>query len=81
MSSVDKKSLGVASATLSTMRLTGQMFSLGVAMLLIALYMGHVQVTPKYFPQFIQSLQVAFVVFTLLCFGGIFASLARGQSH
>jgi len=81
MSSVDKKSLGVASATLSTMRLTGQMFSLGVAMLLIALYMGHVQVTPEYFPQFIQSLQVAFVVFTLLCFGGIFASLARGKSR
>jgi len=81
MSSVDKKSLGVASATLATMRLTGQMFSLGIAMLLISLFMGRVQVTPEVYPQYVQSLQMAFAVFTALCIGGIFASMARGKTH
>ena len=81
MSSVDKKSLGVASATLATMRLTGQMFSLGIAMLLISLFMGRVQVTPDVYPQYILSLQTALAIFTALCIGGIFASMARGKTH
>jgi MFS family permease len=81
MSSVDKKSLGVASATLATMRLTGQMFSLGIAMLLISLFMGHAQVTPEVYPQYILSLQTALAVFTALCIGGIFASMARGKAQ
>ncbi|MFA5079664.1 MAG: MFS transporter [Dehalococcoidia bacterium] len=81
MSSVDRKALGVASATLATMRLTGQMFSLGIAMLLISLFMGRVQVTPEVYPQYVQSLQTAFAIFTALCIGGIFASMARGKAH
>jgi len=81
MSSVDKKSLGVASATLATMRLTGQMFSLGIAMLLISLFMGRVEVSPEVYPQYISSLQSAFAIFTALCIGGIFASMARGKAH
>ena len=81
MSSVDKKSLGVASATLATMRLTGQMFSLGIAMLLISLFMGRVQVTPDVYPQYIRSLQTALAIFTALCIGGIFASMARGKTR
>jgi MFS family permease len=81
MSSVDKRTLSVASATLGTMRLTGQMFSMGIAMLIIALVMGRVSITPQFYPQFLLSLRYAFMVFTLLCFGGIFASLARGRSR
>ena len=81
MSSVDRKSLGVASATLATMRLTGQMFSLGIAMLLISLFMGRVQVTPEVYPQYIRSLQTALAIFTALCIGGIFASMARGKTR
>ncbi|MCX5996491.1 MAG: MFS transporter [Chloroflexi bacterium] len=81
MSSVDKKALGVASATLATMRLTGQMFSLGIAMLLISLLVGRVQVTPEVYPQFILSLQIALAIFTALCIGGIFASMARGKTR
>jgi len=79
MSSVDNRFYGVASATLGTMRLTGQMLSLGTAMLLFALYMGRVQITAEYFPLFLRSVQTAFIIFTALCCGGIFASLARGR--
>ena len=81
MSSVDNNALGVASATLATMRLTGQMFSLGIAMLLISLLVGRVQVTPEVHPQFILSLQIALAIFTALCIGGIFASMARGKTR
>lgn len=52
MSSVDKRFYGVASGTLGTMRLTGQMLSLGVAMLVFAVYLGRVQITPEYYPLF-----------------------------
>jgi MFS family permease len=79
MSSVDNKSLAIASATLATMRLIGQMMSMGIAMLIIAVIMGHVQIVPEFYPQLMTSVRVAFIVFTLLCFGGIFASLSRGS--
>jgi EmrB/QacA subfamily drug resistance transporter len=79
MSSVEKKYYGIASGTLGTMRLTGQMLSMGVAMLLFAIYIGRVQITPEFFPLFLVSVNVAFTIFTILCFIGIFASLKRGK--
>ncbi|MCK4224426.1 MAG: MFS transporter [candidate division Zixibacteria bacterium] len=79
MSSVQKRYYGVAAATLGTMRLTGQMFSMGIAMLVFALYIGRVQITPENYPLFLRSVKCAFIIFTALCFGGIFASLARGK--
>jgi MFS family permease len=79
MSSVDRKFYGVASGMLGTMRLTGQAFSLGMAMLLFALYIGRVQITPEYYPFFLKSMRTAFIVMGALCFVGIFASIARGK--
>ncbi len=79
MSSVDKKSFGVASATLATMRQIGMMLSMGITMLLFALYIGRGEITPETHDLFLKSAKVAFTVFACLCFGGIFASLARGK--
>ncbi len=79
MSSVEKRFYGIASATLATMRLVGQMLSMGVAMLLFTLYVGRVQITPEYYPLFLTSIKTAFIIFAVLCFFGIFASLARGR--
>lgn len=79
MSSVEKRFYGVASATLGTMRLTGQVLSMGIAMLIFAVYIGKVQITPEYYGPFLRSTQTAFIIFAVLCFGGIFASLARGK--
>lgn len=79
MSSVDKKYFGVASGTLGTMRLTGQMLSMGIATLIFAVYIGRVQITPEQYPLFLKSTQVAFLVSGLLCLAGILASLARGR--
>ena len=79
MSSVEKRFYGVAAGTLGTMRLVGQMLSMGIAMLLFAVIIGRVEITPEYYPLFMTSVRVAFIVFTVLCFAGVFASLARGR--
>jgi EmrB/QacA subfamily drug resistance transporter len=79
MSSAPKTAYGVASATLATMRQVGMVFSMGVAMLMFTLYMGRVQITTEYYPLFQESMKTSFIIFAILCFGGIFASLARGK--
>ena len=79
MGSVERRFYGVASATVGTMRLVGMMFSMGIAMLVFALYIGRVQITPEYYPFFLKGMKIAVIVFAVLSFAGIFASLARGK--
>jgi len=79
MSSAPRNAYGVASATLATMRQVGMVFSMGVAMLMFALYIGRVQITPEHYLLFLESMKISFTIFAILCFGGIFASLARGK--
>ncbi|NLW91088.1 MAG: MFS transporter [Syntrophomonadaceae bacterium] len=81
MSSVDKRFYGVASGTLSTMRLTGQMMSMGIVTMIISLYVGSMQISPASFAHFLQANRVSFIVFALLCTLGVIASLARGKVH
>jgi hypothetical protein len=63
------------------MRLLGQMFSMGIAMMIFAIVTGPVEITPEYFPQFILSLHYAFILFTLFCIVGIFTSFVRGKNN
>jgi EmrB/QacA subfamily drug resistance transporter len=79
MSSVEPRHYGVGSATLGTMRLVGQVSSMSFVMMVFSLYLGKVEITPQYYPQFLSSVRVAFAVFSALCILGIFASLARGK--
>jgi EmrB/QacA subfamily drug resistance transporter len=79
MSSVGKRDYGVASATLGTMRLTGQMLSMGITMMIFSLVIGRVKIDAGNYLGFLQSERIALGIFTVLCFGGIFASLARGR--
>jgi EmrB/QacA subfamily drug resistance transporter len=79
MSSVDKRLYGVASATLGTMRMTGQMLSMGLIMLILTLKIGQARLTPEVYGGFMEAFRLGFGIFTALCFGGIFASLARGR--
>lgn len=80
MGSVDKRSYGVASATLATVRLVGQMLSMGAASLVLALFVGHEAVGPERAPEFVAGMRTAFALYALLCVAGVFASLARGRS-
>ena len=79
MSAAPKTAYGVASAMLATMRQVGMVLSMGIAMLMFALYVGRVQIAPEYYSLFQQSMKTSFIIFAILCFGGIFASLARGK--
>lgn len=79
MSSVEKRFYGVASATLATMRLTGQMFSLGIATMVLGLFLGNAPINPQTIPAFLKAMRILFYLFAALCFGGVFASLARGN--
>ncbi|MCX8021129.1 MAG: hypothetical protein N2747_11620, partial [Chitinophagaceae bacterium] len=79
MSSVTKEYYGVASATIGTMRLTGQMLSLGIVMLCFSIFMGKTKISVEIYPEFLKSLQVIFIIFSVMCVIGIFAFLARGK--
>jgi MFS family permease len=80
MGSVQRKFYGVASATVSTMRLIGQTLSIGIATLIFALIIGRVQITPEQYPALLSSIHISFIVFTILCFLGIFVSLRKGNN-
>jgi MFS family permease len=80
MGSVEKRFYGVASGMNGTMRLLGQMLSMGIAMMIFAIFVGPVEITPEYYPQFVLSLHYAFILFTVLCVIGIFTALVRGKN-
>jgi hypothetical protein len=67
----------VASATVSTMRLLGQTFGMGIILLIFAIYIGAVQFTPQNYPELLTSIQVTFSLSVILSIIAIIASLAR----
>jgi len=79
MSAVDKRFYGIASGSVGTMRLLGQMFSMGIATLIFALFIGRAQITPEYYPALITSVKAAFIIFSGLCTIGIYFSFSRGR--
>jgi EmrB/QacA subfamily drug resistance transporter len=81
MSSIAPKYYGIGSAISNTMRQIGQMFSMGVSMIVMSVFIGKVVITPEYYPALVTSMRTAFIIFAILCFGGIFASLSRGKVH
>ena len=81
MGCVERRCYGIAAGTVATMRMIGQMFSMGIAMLLVAVFVGRVQITPSQHAGLLPAMRVAFGVFAVLCLGGVYASLARGRLH
>jgi len=79
MSSVENRHFGVASSMLGTMRLLGQVFSMGIAMMAFALYIGAVEIAPQHYLMLLKSITAIFTIFGFLCIGGVFASLTRGR--
>jgi len=81
MSSVKQRFYGLASASIATMRQVGMSFSMGIAMLLFAIYIGRVEITPEYYSSFLITTRIAIIIFTDLCSTCIIASLARGSTR
>ena len=80
MGSVEKKDLGLASATLATMRMIGQMLSMGLALVLLSLILGKAAVAPETSDFFLTAQRWGFGLSALLCALGVLASLARGPA-
>lgn len=80
MGSVERRFYGVASAMVSTMRLLGQTFSMGLALMVFAIFIGNMQITPLVYPELLNSIHTVFIICTILCFIGIFAALTRQKS-
>lgn len=81
MSSVENSYLGIASATVATMRVTGQMFSMGIAALIIHTFIGEAKIVQQNLGLFVSSIQIIFIVFTFLCAFGVAASLAGRKKN
>ena len=79
LSSVDRKYLGAASGTVATMRVIGQMFSMGIVTLVFALMLGPVQFSPEQHGPLLASINASFIAASALCFIGVYFSLKRGN--
>jgi EmrB/QacA subfamily drug resistance transporter len=79
MSAVEKKFYGIASGTVATMRLLGQMTSMATAMVIFAIFIGREQISPSNYDSFLKSVRVSFAIFASLCTLGIFFSIFRGE--
>lgn len=78
MGSVEKRYIGLASGTVATMRLVGQMLSMGIATMVINIFIGSGTINPSNYKQFILSAGTTFAIFVALSILGVWASLARG---
>lgn len=81
MGSVEKRYIGLASGTVATMRLVGQMLSMGIATMVIHVFIGTGTINASNHKQFILSASVTFAIFVALSVLGVWASLARGGKN
>jgi len=79
MSSVDKRDFGLASGIVATMRLLGQMLSMAVATVVLALIVGREVITPENYHLFLRSMHTVFTISALLCLTGVYFSWFRGS--
>lgn len=79
MSSVEKKQLGTASGTASTMRIIGQMVSMTIVMLIFSGKFNGAQIAQVANGLFVGTGQFAYLVFSAMCFAGVFFSYTRGD--
>jgi MFS family permease len=80
MSSVEKRYYGIASGTVGTMRLIGQLISMGVVMLIFSLIIGQVEITEQNHQEFIDSARLSFLIFAILGLFGTILSAMRIQN-
>ena len=80
MASVEQRAYGVAAATLATMRLVGQMLSMGLAGLALGLVVGRGSTVAARPEAFIAAMRLTFALFSVMCVFGTLASLARGRT-
>ncbi|MBI5615152.1 MAG: MFS transporter [Gammaproteobacteria bacterium] len=81
MSTIKPNQYGVAGGAVATMRVLGQLCSMGLVATAFALTIGPVEITPETYPALSKALQLSFTVAAALCVPAMFCSLARGKLH
>ncbi|MSQ67831.1 MAG: MFS transporter [Gammaproteobacteria bacterium] len=79
MSSIATGQQGSASGAVATMRVLGQLCSMGLVAMAFSLTLGVAQITPETYLQLERALSLSFRLAALLCVPCVFFSLARGR--
>ncbi|MBF0207998.1 MAG: MFS transporter [Oligoflexia bacterium] len=77
LGSAEKRYHGIISSVIGTMRLTGQMLSMGVATTFLSIFLGSSQITAQRYPLLIKSSNYTLAFFTILCAVGVVTSIKR----
>lgn len=78
MGAVERRHYGLASGLVATMRLLGQMLSMAVATVVLALLVGREAIAPANYDRFLLSVRTVFMISAGLCLVGVYFSFARG---
>lgn len=81
MGSVESRQTGSASSAVATMRLLGQLNSMVLVTLAVALIMGSTPVSADTAPLLARAIDLSFTISATLCVPGIVLSLVRGRMH
>ncbi|MCB2182470.1 MAG: MFS transporter [Desulfobulbaceae bacterium] len=79
MGAVEPRQYGLASGAVATMRILGQMGSMTIATVFLALFIGREEIRESTYPLFLQSMHTCFAFFVIICLIGIVFSLLRGD--
>ncbi|NYT07449.1 MAG: MFS transporter [Methanomicrobiales archaeon] len=79
MGSVERHDYTLASSMVATMRNSGMMMSMAIVMIFFALLLGDAPITPDVSGQFLASMHLILLVFSLLTLIGAFISWNRGR--
>jgi EmrB/QacA subfamily drug resistance transporter len=79
MGSVERRHVGFASATISTVRMVGMALSTAAATLILALIVGRHDIQPADYPNLLTAIRTTFAIFTAVCALSVVASLVRGR--
>jgi EmrB/QacA subfamily drug resistance transporter len=81
MGAVEKHHYGLASGTVATMRLIGQMLSMAMATVVLAMIIGRRAIGPNNYDLFLQSIHTVYFISAALCLCGVYFSWFRGSLH
>lgn len=79
MSSVNKHQYGLASGTAATMRVIGQIFSMTIATMFFASFVGKTAIETIPNNLFLQTMRWSFIIFAVISIVGVYFSFGRGK--
>jgi hypothetical protein len=79
MGSVERRYVGLASASISAVRTIGMAISVAIATLIMAVIVGNHDIQPGDYPNLLTAVRVSFAVLTGLSAVSVAASLVRGK--